>query len=194
VASYITAFALPVLAIMLVTTEWSQRTAMVTFSIEPRRERVMAAKYVVCLALTLVAVVLGLVVGFVCAGVCELFIPDQTEWTIRWSEIGGFFITQVLAMTLGYALAALLLNTPAAIVGFFIYRILPLLAFSIIAEFVDWFADVRPFIDFEYAKGPLYDLSMNTGEEWAHFLVAGTLWLLVPLGFGMARILRAEVK
>ena len=32
-------FLLPVLGIMLVTSEWSQRTAMVTFALEPSRSR-----------------------------------------------------------------------------------------------------------------------------------------------------------
>ncbi len=35
---------LPVLGIMLVTSEWGQRTAMVTFALEPRRRRVVWAK------------------------------------------------------------------------------------------------------------------------------------------------------
>ena len=38
---------LPVLGILLVTSEWSQRTAMVTFTLEPSRSRVIAAKFVV---------------------------------------------------------------------------------------------------------------------------------------------------
>ncbi|WP_246081561.1 ABC transporter permease [Nocardioides litoris] len=194
VASFITGIGLPVLAIMLVTTEWSQRTAMVTFTIEPRRERVLLAKYAVCLVLTIATVLLALVLGFVCAGVCELALPDLTTWEVDWSVIAGFFITQVLAMTLGFALACLLLNTPAAIVGFFVYRLLPLLVFSAIGGFFEWFQDVQPYIDFEVAKGPLYDLSLDSAEELLQLLTSGLLWLGLPLGFGLWRILRAEVK
>jgi ABC-type multidrug transport system fused ATPase/permease subunit len=39
VAAFLTSFLLPVLGIMVLTTEWSQRTAMVTFALEPRRQR-----------------------------------------------------------------------------------------------------------------------------------------------------------
>ena len=35
---------LPVLGILLVTQEWSQRTAMVTFTLEPQRSRTLIAK------------------------------------------------------------------------------------------------------------------------------------------------------
>lgn len=193
-ASYITALALPVLAIMLVTSEWTQRTAMVTFSIEPRRSRVMLAKYLVCLLLTFAAVVMGVLVGFLCALICEVFNGAQTTWDFQPELIGGFFITQVLAMTLGFALAALLLNTPAAIVIFAVYRALPVAVFAIAANYLDWFADLRPWIDFEYAQGPLYDLSLSGAEELGHLLTSGFLWLGIPLIFGMLRILRAEVK
>ena len=37
---------LPVLGVMSVTSEWSQRTAMVTFTLEPSRTRFLAAKFV----------------------------------------------------------------------------------------------------------------------------------------------------
>ena len=37
IANFISGFLLPVLGIMLVTSEWSQRTAMVTFTLEPHR-------------------------------------------------------------------------------------------------------------------------------------------------------------
>src|SRR5918993_3472802 len=37
-------FLLPVLGILLVTSEWSQRTALVSFTLEPHRWRLIAAK------------------------------------------------------------------------------------------------------------------------------------------------------
>src|SRR3954468_24044074 len=45
---------LPVLGVMSVTGEWSQRTAMVTFTLVPHRGRVLAAKYVSSLNIAIV--------------------------------------------------------------------------------------------------------------------------------------------
>jgi ABC-2 type transport system permease protein len=42
--SQLVAVLLPVLGILLVTAEWSQRTALTTFTLVPRRDRVIAAK------------------------------------------------------------------------------------------------------------------------------------------------------
>ena len=45
------------LGILLVTSEWGQRTGMVTFTLEPHRGKVIAAKVVAALVLGLLAVV-----------------------------------------------------------------------------------------------------------------------------------------
>ena len=192
-AGYITAVVLPVLAIMLVTSEWTQRTAMVTFALEPRRGRVLLAKYLTGIVLTLVAVLVAVVVGLACALVCQVVQPDLTSFELGGRFLGGFVITQVLAMSLGFALACLLLNTPAAIVVFVAYRVIPVSVFGVLAVNFEAFAEVRPWIDFEYAQGPLYDLSVS-GAEWGQLLTAGALWLGLPLALGVQRILRAEVK
>ena len=63
VAGFISQLLLPVLGIMLVTSEWSQRTAMVTFSLEPRRGRVVEAKMIVGLIWTALTVAFALVMG-----------------------------------------------------------------------------------------------------------------------------------
>ena len=48
---------------MLVTSEWSQRTAMTTFTLEPRRMRIVLAKMLAGVALTAFVIVFALVVG-----------------------------------------------------------------------------------------------------------------------------------
>lgn len=192
-ASYITAVALPVLAIMLVTSEWTQRTAMVTFALEPRRGQVVLAKYLTGVVLTVVAVVTAVVIGLACAVVCQVVQPELTSFDLGGRFLGGFLITQVLAMSLGFALACLLLNTPAAIVVFVAYRVIPVSVFGVLAANFETFADIRPWIDFEFAQGPLYDLSVS-GSEWGHLITAGALWLGLPMALGVMRILRAEVK
>ena len=56
-------FLLPVLGILLVTQEWGQRTAMVTFTLEPHRGKVMGAKVLAALAFGMLAVLLALVLA-----------------------------------------------------------------------------------------------------------------------------------
>lgn len=190
----VTSLLLPILGIMLVTSEWGQHTAMVTFSLEPRRTRVIWAKLTVGVALTLATVVIAIVVGVLCTLVCEIASPDQTTWDLAARELTGYLITQTLAMLGGFALATLLLNTPATIVLYFVYRFaLPGVLF-VVSDLVDAFGKVSPYLNFSEAQGPLFDLTLNTGEEWAQLLVSGLIWLVLPLTLGIMRILRAEVK
>ena len=191
-AAFVTSVLLPVLGIMVVTTEWSQRTAMVTFSLEPRRPRVVAAKALVGIVLTLLTVAAAIVVGLVC-NLLYGAIQGDADWTFGWSGFFGFLVNQTFAMLGGFALAALLLNTPAAIVVFFVYKwVLPgLLALG--ASLMGWFDSLRPWIDFQGAQVELYDWPLD-GDQWGHLVVSGLVWLVLPLAIGTWRILRAEVK
>jgi ABC-2 type transport system permease protein len=191
-AAFVTSIILPVLGIMVVTSEWSQRTAMVTFSLEPRRPLVIAAKALTGVILTLVTAALAIGVGLVC-NLLYIALQGNGSWEFGTKYLFGFLITQTLAMLGGFALATLFLNTPAAIVVFFVYKwVLPGL-FALGASLMGWFNDLSSWIDFQAAQVPLSDLSIS-GDEWGHLLTSGVVWLVLPLAFGLRRILRAEVK
>lgn len=193
VAGFVSQILLPVLGIMLVTSEWSQRTAMVTFSLEPRRARVVQAKLVVALIWTAMTVVFALVMG-------ALFnlLYGAISGTVDWSGgagVVGFVITQTIAMLIGFALAALLLNTPAAMVIYFAYLFALPTILGIGSALMDWFKSFAEWINFSQAQSPLYDGFWHmSGSEWGKLIVSGILWLGLPLAFGIRRILRAEVK
>lgn len=187
------ALLLPVLGILLLTSEWSQRTAMVTFSLEPRRPLIIAAKFVVGIGLAIAAVAIALVLAAICNALYGALSGDDVVWDLSFAHVGGFVLLQVIGMLTGFAFAALLLNSPAAIVLYMVYSfVLPGL-FGLGAALIGWFDSLRPWIDFNYAQGPLVDATM-TSEDWAHFAVSGFIWLVVPLSIGVWRVLRAEVK
>lgn len=186
---------LPVLGIMLVTTEWSQRTAMVTFALEPRRPHVVAAKAIAGLLLALASAVAILAVGILCEVLYGALSGGDFDWTLRMVDVVGvLLIATLLAMLSGFALATLLLNTPGAIVVFFLYRFALPGILAIVAGLVGWFEEFSNWINFQRAQLPLWDLSISGGEEWGQLIVSGLVWLVLPLALGVARILRAEVK
>jgi ABC-type transport system involved in multi-copper enzyme maturation permease subunit len=193
VAAFLTSVLLPVLAIMLVTTEWTQRSAMVTFTLESRRSRVVLAKLVIGVLLTFATIALATVVGALANLLLGVF-NGPADWTYGWDGFFGFIIGQNLAMLVGFALASLTLNTAAAIVLFFVYQfVLPTL-FAIGSGLWDWFSDIAKWVDFGAAQNALFELSSMTGAEWAHLVVSGLIWLGIPLTLGLRRILGAEVK
>lgn len=192
-AAFFSQALLPVLGIMLVTSEWSQRTAMTTFALEPRRMRVIWAKMLAGVSLTAFVIVFALVVGAVCNLVFAAIQGQSPDWTFGWTGFTAFIVNQTFAMLGGFALACLLLNSPAAIVTFVVYKWVLPIPFAIGAALMSWFDSVVGWIDFQTAQNRLYDGGLS-GTEWGQLVVSGTLWLVVPLVIGLWRIRRAEVK
>ena len=193
VSAFVSSVLLPVLGIMLVTSEWSQRTAMTTFALEPRRMRVIVAKMLAGVSLTAFVIVFALVVGLVCNLVFAGLQGQSPDWTFGWTGFTAFVVNQTFAMLGGFALACLLLNSPAAIVTFVVYKWVLPIPFAIGAALMGWFDSLVGWIDFQSAQNRLYDGGLS-GTEWGQLVVSGFIWLVVPLAIGLWRIQRAEVK
>ncbi|BBH18059.1 hypothetical protein Back2_23460 [Nocardioides baekrokdamisoli] len=191
-AAFGTSVLLPVMGILLVTSEWSQRTTLTTFALEPNRARVLAAKLATGIVLTFAVAAFAVVVG-AGANAINTLVADSHSWSFGFNHLVGFVITQILTMLGGFAFAALLLNSPAAIVLFFVYRFIVPTIFAMLGNAFGGFKDASAWFDFESAQRPLADLSLS-GSDWAHLLVSATIWLAIPFAFGLRRVLRAEVK
>jgi ABC-2 type transport system permease protein len=183
---------LPVLGVMSVTSEWSQRTAMVTFTLEPSRGRVVAAKLVSIVIVSVVALAIGLAL----AALANVLYGAMSGNTVVWGNPGKlafyYLLLYLFGMGVGFAFGALFLNTPAGIVVYFVYSfVLPgVLVLGGLA--MDWFERLRPWIDFNNDQNDLIDGSIS-GSGWAHLATSGLLWLVLPLAIGIWRIHRAEV-
>ncbi|KAA1424250.1 ABC transporter permease [Nocardioides antri] len=185
----------PMLPILLVTTEWTQRTATVTFAIEPVRIRVILAKLAVAVLLALAAVVLMFVVATVCTAIADLAKPELTEWRVEKEFLFvGAPLTVLTTTVFGFAVACLLLNTPAAIVLFLITWYASVGIFAAVAALIPAFADVFPWVTLQVNVLLLADGAPSDAEEWGHLLVSLGLWIVLPLAVGLWRILNAEVK
>lgn len=180
-------FLLPVLGILLVTQEWSQRTGMVTFTLEPHRGKVIGAKVVAALLFGLAAVAIAIV--FAVLGTAVSGGPDA------WVNIGPddffkFGLLQVTGVLQGLAFGLIFLNSAAAIVTYFVLPI----AFSIVASLWSALNDVAPWVDLGTSQQPLFDGSNLTGEQWAQVATGTLIWVVLPFVAGLVRVLRAEVK
>ena len=117
------------------------------------------------------------------------------SWALDGRVLFNFALTNLIGVLIGFALAMLLRNTAAAIVGYFVYSLIVPIVVNIVGALVDWFGDLAPWIEFNTAQSPLFTGNgVLTGEEWAQFATAGTLWLVLPLTLGIVSLLRSEVK
>ena len=184
---------LPLIATLSVTSEWSQRSGLTTFTLVPGRGRVMAAKalstVLVGVAAMLVTIALGAagnLVGTTISGVA-------TSWDITTSALFNTVLAGILNMTIGFTLGVLIRNSAGAIVAYFVYTFLLPGVFGALAAFQAWFRDLQPWVDMNFAVTRLYDEQM-TGEMWAQLGAASAIWLLLPLTIGLLLLRRSEVK
>lgn len=184
-------FLLPVLGILSVTSEWSQRTGLVTFTLEPRRGRSLGAKVMAVLLLGLVFVALLMASAAVGNILGASLRGGSGEWGFGGGDVGRVLLLQLMGLLGGLAFGTILLNSTAAIVLSFV---LPL-ATGIIFGIVPALADSAAWIDLGTAQGPLFEFdSPVSGEEWAQLLVTSIWWIWLPLAAGVTRVLRSEVK
>ena len=180
---------LPVLGILTMTAEWSQRTALVTFALEPRRGRVLLAKGIAALLVTaavLAVVAAATVVALLVAGLVHP--GDPITWSMGGREIAGLLGTFVVYALMGLGFGLLLRNSAVAIVLYYLIPLVltPLSAWDRVRPALQW-------IDPNAITNALNPFTPGT-EQWSHAAVAFGVWVLVPLVVGTVLTLRREVK
>ena len=184
---------LPMVGILAVTSEWSQRSGLTTFTLVPHRGRVLAAKLLAATVVGIGSMVVALVVGILGTLAGSAIAGVDPVWDVTALHFALIVLGSVLGMMFGFMLGLLVRSSAGAIVSYFVITLVlpPLL--SLLAANQQWFADLRPWVDYTYAQAPLFDGSL-TGQQWQHLGVAGTLWFLLPLAVGLLVVRRAEVK
>src|SRR4029453_17533778 len=110
--------------------------------------------FVSTLTVALAAVVTGLALTIAANGLYAAFSDNAVTWELGPFRIFCYFLLYVFAMSTGFAFGTLLLNTAAAIVIYFVYNfILP--GLFELATLLDWFKDIRPWVDFANAQNPI---------------------------------------
>ncbi|NYE35998.1 ABC-type transport system involved in multi-copper enzyme maturation permease subunit [Nocardioides cavernae] len=184
---------LPIIAIMSITGEYSQRTGLTTYTLVPWRGRVIASKLVATLLVGVVSMLLALAVGALGNLLGSAVTGLDATWDITLAQLGLIVLANILGMLMGFMLGVLFRSTPGAIVGYFVYSFVLPVALGTLAAFQEWFRDLQPWVDVQFAITRLFDNSM-TAEYWQQLAVTTLVWLWIPLAVGLRAILRAEVK
>lgn len=186
---------LGILTILLVTGEWGQRSVLSTFTLEPRRERVIAAKLCAVLALGAVTFAASLLLTLLVTSVRGGSFVLAAE-AIRFGGLKGLF-----DILMAFAIALAILNTAGAIVAYLALPevIVPLLLLIVslavksdssrdgfVDRLTEWITPAAAFRDFQTGA--------VDAQSWAHVLVAATVWIGVPALIGTYRVMTSEVK
>lgn len=180
-------FLLPVLGILLVTQEWSQRTAIVTFSQEPLRRRVIEAKVLAALVLGAAALLLALLLAVTATFV---FAPEGGLAEVTAADFAELSFIHVSSVLQGLAFGMLFLTSAPAIVTFFVIPLMSGVVQSVWAVSQDRMA----WFELTTAQTAAFDPGALGGTQWAQLLLTTCLWVGLPFLVGFARLMRAEIK
>ena len=173
---------LPIIGILLVSSEWSQRTALITFTLVPKRMHVMSAKVAASLVLGAIVMVIALIVAVV-----AIFVVGG-EWTMGLGVFGQIALLCLTAILTGVAFGAAFLSSAPAIV---LYFALPI-AWAALGS-IPFLNDAAQWLDTTRTTEPMTERLMS-GEEWMQFATSQLLWLALPLAIGLWRIAKGEIR
>ncbi len=177
---------LPVLGVLLVTSEWSQRSALITFTLVPQRSRVVAAKLAAAVVLALVALVVALALAAVGTIISSPGLPGT--WSLPLGLLGQVALYLATAMVIGVGFGAVLLNSAPAIVT---YYLLPigwgaLGSIPALEGTAKWLDQSRSM---EHITTRLL-----SATQWGRVGTTLMLWMVLPVLVGLWRILRSEIR
>jgi ABC-type transport system involved in multi-copper enzyme maturation permease subunit len=182
-------FLVPIVGILLVTSEWSQRTAQVTFTLVPQRGRVLLAKIGAAIALAVAAFLFTLVVSALFTAIGSGASTADDVWSLQAGVLLQAVLFDVISVLIGVAIgSAILLSAPAIVASF----VLPI-GLALIMELVPGLDGLTPWLDQSDALSPLTADPLS-GKEWAQVLVCTAVWCGLPLAIGFSRFLRDEVR
>jgi hypothetical protein len=177
---------LPVVGIMAMTSEWTQRSALTTFTLSPRRIPVLFAKLVA--AVTLAAAVVTVVVGFAFAATAlgGVISGDGATYGHALRNIAGSGITDMInvVMAAGFGLVAAV--TAAGVLAYYVAPT----AWALVAP------------GLLHANSRWLDI-FDTFDNLSSFHLAGHVpqaltsvgfWIVLPVAVGLFIANRREVK
>jgi hypothetical protein len=175
---------LPVVSILTLTSEWSQRTVLTTFTQEPRRIRVVTAKVAVSLLMAGAAAVFGGLTTVAALAVAAAS-GRHVDANLSVVVVIGYLLYMALNVLAGAALGALVHNSAAAITLFFALPAGILVLGQAWRPIADWVDSTKTFD---------WLLKGQWSGHTAQILVTVVLWVAVPLSVGLARTVRREIN
>ncbi len=184
---------LPMVAILSVTAEWSQRTGLTTFTLVPHRGRILMGKAVAATGIAIVSMLvafpvgaLGNILGSGIHGVPTVW--DQSPVDVLYLVLGN-----TLLLMVGFMLGVVIRSSTAALVTYLIYAFVAPSLLGFLAINQEWFRDLQPWVDPSYSQDALFHGGF-TGEQWAQLALTTLVWLAAPLVLGVRALIRSEVK
>lgn len=182
---------LAVVGIMSITTDWSHKSVMTTFILEPRRWRNSAAGVLAALLLSIVFSALTLLSS---SATLAIFVATHETTSARWGTwwtYTSLVLFNLSLMSIGVAIGTLAQNTAAGISAFLF---LPMIVATLSAIPNE---TVQNMVLWSSPLGNTTNLLQDTvisGKSLQKLLSTLAIWVAIPYLLGLWRMIRREVK
>ena len=186
VATQPAALLLPVMGVLLICGEWSERTKLTTFTLVPNRWRVIGAKLGASVLVSTLALVICLLFTVVCV---TLFgHAPAGAGSLPLTVIAQSWVFLVAGMVMGFAFGAAILVSAPAIVA---YLLLPTVWDAIVGG-IHGLSGLATWLDSSESLSPLTQQPLSA-IQWAHALVTFAVWIGIPIVVAARRIGRGDL-
>ena len=183
---------LPMVALLSITSEWSQRSGLTTFTYVSSRRRVVGAKTVSAVTVAIASMLFAFVAGAIGNVVGSAIAGVPTIWDLTLGHALTIVLGNLVSLSIGTMLGMVLRSSAGGLVMYFVLVLLVPNLSALLATSQDWYHDLQPWVDLPYAQSFLFE-GMETGLQWAHVITAVTLWIVLPGIYGLRRVMRSEV-
>lgn len=177
---------LPVIGVMAMTSEWTQRTALTTFTLSPRRIRVQLAKFASAIVLSAVVLSVTNVLALAGTAIGGSISGDGASYAGIGGALAGAYLTAALNVVMAAAFGALIAQTAVALLVFFIAPT----AWGLAGPAL--FKDNADYLDVFGAFGRIAERDLHGMVPQT--LTALTVWIVLPTIVGLWASSRREVK
>jgi len=184
---------LPIIAVLSITGEWSQRSGLTTFTLVPNRRQVILAKTISSITVAIASMLFAFVIGALGNVAATSIAGTSLVWDVSIAHGLTIVLGNLIGLLTGTMLGMLIRNSPAALVAYFVYALLLPNIAELLATSQPSFRDLRPWVDLNFTQAALFEGAMS-GAQWAHIAVTAATWLVLPGIFGLRQVMRAEVK
>ena len=184
---------LPVIAILSVTAEWTQRSGLTTFTLVPHRGRIVFAKAIVAISIAITSMLVAFVIGALGNLVAAALAGRDAVWDQGVTTLASIVLGNTLVVLIGFMLGVLIRNSTAAIVAYFVYAFVAPPLLELLAANQQWFHDLYPWVDPNVTQNLLFHGPL-VGQQWLQLAVTTATWLVAPLAVGLWTLRRSEVK
>lgn len=172
---------------LFMTSEWTTRSVMTTFTLTPKRGRVIAAKAVVVFVIGLVtwALTAGGAIFATHVGRSMVDVPTDGMWLTATQTLGDA-AQWILTMFIAFGIALLTQNGALAIA----IIIAAPMAVTIMRQISETLRDALGWVDFQQNS-----LAFLVGGDMSlvgQFIVATCVWCVIPLALGAWRTMKRE--